>query len=75
MKENLELIKRALTMFCVECGKRDHEYVFLDVEETINGKRCIIHKVPTICCNHCGALAYPSFGYEYLEQQREIFAK
>ncbi|MBU5445633.1 hypothetical protein [Paenibacillus sp. MSJ-34] len=63
-----QLINLASKTFCVECGKREHEYALLDNNQTINSKQVTIPNVPTFKCNNCGALSYPSFGMKYIEE-------
>lgn len=65
-----ELLKRTLTMLCMECGNREQEHVLLNETEFINGQTITIPNVPTIRCKHCGALAYTPDAMKYMDQYR-----
>lgn len=71
-KPNHDLIKRALRMPCT-CGNRDHEYVYLDKQETKNGHTYTIPNVPTLRCKVCGHLAYTPHAISLLEEYRRQY--
>lgn len=57
------LIDMCLKMPCMECGNREHEYITTNM---LQGSMTV-PDVPTIRCNSCRSLSYPSFAYDYMD--------